>query len=269
MRCRSILQLLLTVGLLAAAVPSLFGQRRPSANDLTFDQAKARAVLTRVLERSECYTDVQFLESAGQRYVQARAVKDERGQKIEAYIVIMLPRIVWVRWYFHQGVYGVSWSDYGQKTPVGFWGPRLSKSDVEAGVQAVRFLALDAQREVDAIMIAKFDELKQRADAWRNAAIKPEMPEEARRHRVVAEEAIKEKNLVKAVTEYDAALNVFPCWPEGHYNAALIAAELQFYRSAIHHMKCYLELVPGATDAQAAKDQLFIWEDKIRPSLAQ
>ncbi len=268
MRRKGILYLALAAGFLAA-VPSLLGERKPTGNESVFGQTKARAVLTRVLDRSGWYTDVQFLESAGQKYVQARAVRNERGQRIEANLVIMLPRIVWARSYFNQGMYGLSWNDYGQKTPVGVWGPRLSKSDAEAGAQALRFLALDAQREYDAMMTAKFDEFKQRADTWRQTAIKPEMPEEARRHRVVAEQAIKEKNLAKAVTEYDAALQLFPCWPEGHYNAALIAAELQAYRSAIHHMKCYLELAPDATDARPAKDQLFVWEDKIRPSLVE
>jgi hypothetical protein len=32
----------------------------------------------------------------------------------------------------------------------------------------------------------------------------------------------------------------------------------------MHHMRAYLELTPEAPDAQQARDQLVIWEAKLR-----
>ena len=60
-----------------------------------------------------------------------------------------------------------------------------------------------------------------------------------------------------------SALGVFPTWPEGQFNLATLAGEKKFYETAIFHMKEYLELVPESSDAQAAKDSVIIWKDKV------
>jgi len=36
------------------------------------------------------------------------------------------------------------------------------------------------------------------------------------------------------------------------------------YELAIQHMKEYLELAPDSSDAQAAKDSVIIWKDKLQ-----
>jgi regulator of sirC expression with transglutaminase-like and TPR domain len=51
-------------------------------------------------------------------------------------------------------------------------------------------------------------------------------------------------------------LDIDSVWPEGHFNATLLYAELKNYDDAIRHMRAYLELVPEAPDAQAARDQM-------------
>ena len=60
------------------------------------------------------------------------------------------------------------------------------------------------------------------------------------------------------------SLEINPTWPEGNFNAALLCAELQYYSEAVHHMRAYLELVPGAADAQQVRDQVMIWEAKMK-----
>ena len=60
-----------------------------------------------------------------------------------------------------------------------------------------------------------------------------------------------------------AALDIFPTWPEGQFNLATLAGENKYYELAVMHMKEYLELVPDSTDAQAAKDSIIIWRDKL------
>ena len=44
----------------------------------------------------------------------------------------------------------------------------------------------------------------------------------------------------------------------------MIAAELNDYTDAVEHMQSYLELVPNATDAQSARDQLDLWQLKAK-----
>jgi tetratricopeptide (TPR) repeat protein len=105
------------------------------------------------------------------------------------------------------------------------------------------------------------------AAAWRALPTKPALDQEADRHWVLAENAIKEKNLSAAETHYVAALLIQPMWPTGWYNLALIAAELNDYTGAADCMRHYLELTPNAPDAKGSKDQMFIWDDKAQSQL--
>jgi len=98
--------------------------------------------------------------------------------------------------------------------------------------------------------------------------VKPTMPEAAREHQVLAEFAFKEKNVDKAISEYMAALAIFPTWPEGQYNLATLAGEKKMYQMAIQHMKEYMDLAPDSPDVQAAKDSVIIWKDKLQSANA-
>ncbi len=127
------------------------------------------------------------------------------------------------------------------------------------------YLARQAQQEQAAKDAADLEAFKPKAAAWRQLAVKPGPPEEARRHQVLAEYAYKQKDVPKAITEYTEALRIFPYWPAGQNNLAFLAGEAGTrpgYNLAVYHMKMYLELVPNAPDAQAAQDSIFIWEDK-------
>ena len=104
----------------------------------------------------------------------------------------------------------------------------------------------------------------QRAAAWRALAAKPPIPEDIRVQRLMAEDAIKENKPGEALTYYENGIELYPTWPEGNFNAALIAAELKYYSDAIEHMQAYLELVPDAADAQAARDKILIWQVKAK-----
>jgi tetratricopeptide (TPR) repeat protein len=102
----------------------------------------------------------------------------------------------------------------------------------------------------------------QQAAEWRALTAKPPQPEEVRVQRLLAEDAVKNNKPVEAMNDYEIGLQSYPTWPEGHFNAALIAAELGDFANAVDHMQSYLELVPNAPDAQAARDQLTIWQHK-------
>jgi tetratricopeptide (TPR) repeat protein len=100
------------------------------------------------------------------------------------------------------------------------------------------------------------------AQTWLAQTIRPEMPDDARAYRLLAEEAFKRKDLAGALEAYGVALGKFPLWPEGHYNAALLAGEAEDYELAAHHMRRYLVLAPEAQDASPAKDKLLLWQLK-------
>jgi tetratricopeptide (TPR) repeat protein len=102
----------------------------------------------------------------------------------------------------------------------------------------------------------------QQAAEWRALTAKPPQPEEVRVWRLLAEDAVKNNKPVDALNDYEIGLQFSPTWPEGHFNAALIAAELNDFANAVDHMQSYLELVPNAPDAQAARDQITIWQHK-------
>lgn len=147
------------------------------------------------------------------------------------------------------------------------WAVAQARRDGERFRGALTFLAAKALTDWQAMAAAKFEEFKPKAAAWRQLAVKPEMTEEAHRHKVLAEDAFRSKDMPKAIFEYGAALQLEPCWPEGHYNLAMLAGEIGSrpgYLIAAHQMKEYLELMPDAGDSRAAKDSIIIWEDKAR-----
>ncbi len=97
---------------------------------------------------------------------------------------------------------------------------------------------------------------------YRTAVTRPTLPEEARRYKVQAEFAVKEKQFYKAAELYGKALNIAPWWPEGHFNRAIVLSESKYPLEAIREMKRYLTLEPNAPDARAAQDKIYQWELK-------
>jgi len=99
--------------------------------------------------------------------------------------------------------------------------------------------------------------------AYQKTAIKPSLPETARRFMVQAGDAVREKKFDDAADLYNQALNIAPLWPEGHFNRALVLGETGNYESAAREMKRYLLLVPNAPNARAAQDKIYTWERKV------
>jgi len=142
-----------------------------------------------------------------------------------------------------------------------------AKSEAEAFSTALSVLKQNAIKEKakPASEAASFAEFQARAKAWRALKVKPDLPPDVRRFRLLAEDAIKHQEFDKAVDYYEQGLAIEPLWPQGQYNAALLYGEMKEYRDAELHMKRYLELVPDAPDAQAARDQIMIWQSRMKP----
>jgi tetratricopeptide (TPR) repeat protein len=90
------------------------------------------------------------------------------------------------------------------------------------------------------------------------------MSDEARGYKLLAEDALKRKDFSAALEAYRTALTKDPMWPEGQYNAALLAAEAEDYELAANYMRRYLVLAPDAKDAASARDNLLVWQLKAK-----
>ncbi len=121
-------------------------------------------------------------------------------------------------------------------------------------------------RHLAPIREAAWRDFQPRAAAWRELATKPALSPDAERHRLLAENAVKEHDFDSAMDHYESALEIQPTWPAGWFNLALIRSETNAYADAIDSMKHYLELVPDAPDAKDAREQMIIWEEKQRRS---
>lgn len=122
---------------------------------------------------------------------------------------------------------------------------------------------------VDKLLDAKREEVEKENNsfhkivlAYQKKAVKPQLPEDARRFKVQAEGAVRDKEFTDAVGLYGQALKIAPWWPEGHFNRALVLGEVGQFEAAIFEMKRYLLLSPDAPNARAAQDKIYVWERK-------
>lgn len=168
-------------------------------------------------------------------------------------------------------VQGRCWQDYTREkreclpaaysmTSIGAHSDLKHEEKFAAGLN---YLAVAARQQAQAQRDADFSKFLVQAKVWREASPKPAMPDAAHEHQVLAEYAFKERDTDKSMQEYQSALDIFPTWPEGQFNLATLASEQKYYETAMLHMKEYLELVPDSPDAQAAKDSIIIWKDKL------
>lgn len=117
-----------------------------------------------------------------------------------------------------------------------------------------------AQSAAQAASLKEQRDFETTARRYRAASPKPALPEEARKYKVQAEAAIRDKDFAGASDLFGKALKIAPWWPEGHFNIALVLGETGDANAAIAEMKRYLALVPDAADAREAQDKIYEWE---------
>jgi tetratricopeptide (TPR) repeat protein len=98
------------------------------------------------------------------------------------------------------------------------------------------------------------------ARKYRELAVKPGLPEEARKYAVQGDFAVEKKNLAVAVARYADALKVAPWWPEGHFKRGRLLADMERYGEAVDEMQRFLLLAPDAKEAREAQDNIYKWE---------
>ncbi len=141
----------------------------------------------------------------------------------------------------------------------------------EAAGNTTKALDMYSQAYVTAVNPEQNGEALQAiAQLIRTMPAKPVLPEEARKFKVQAEFAVRDKQFSDAADLYGQALTIAPWWPQGHYNRALVSAEAGDLPSAMQEMKHYLALLPDAPDARTAQDRIYGWEQGIKnPEAAQ
>lgn len=149
---------------------------------------------------------------------------------------------------------GIVSSIYANMAGYPLWIDRAMAQHFVDAVNRLIWAARDKEGELEGF--------RQRTASWRGLAPKPQLPEPANRERILAENAVSEKDATSAVAHYERGLELYETWPEGWFNLALMYAELHDYSGAVDSMKHYLELAPDAKDAPAVRDQLVIWSDK-------
>ncbi|MCS7232813.1 MAG: hypothetical protein NZ900_01735 [Synergistetes bacterium] len=87
-----------------------------------------------------------------------------------------------------------------------------------------------------------------------------ELPEEARKHIVVASMLFERKRFKESLEECKKALHVAPFTPIAFKGIAKCYGALELYEQAIENMSYYLELSPDAQDARECKDDIYRWE---------
>lgn len=110
-----------------------------------------------------------------------------------------------------------------------------------------------------------FVAFRKSAFEWLQLRTKPPLAQQADRHRILAEEAVRASRLDSAVQHYDEALEIHPMWPEGWLNAALIYAELKDFEAAAERIRHFIELSPNTAEASAAREKLVVWEQGAKP----
>lgn len=137
-----------------------------------------------------------------------------------------------------------------------FWRGHDASSEARDFVRAWSVWARDGT----AFHLAQEAAFEKASQSYRQAATKPQLPEEAVKYKVQAELAVQQKRYDDAVDLYDQALAVAPWWPQGHYNRGLILGELEDYEEAIPAFQKYLKLEPDVANARAVQLKIYQWE---------
>ncbi len=109
---------------------------------------------------------------------------------------------------------------------------------------------------------AALADFQQKTAAWVASATKPPISDEVYKDRLLAEDALKNRNLKAAVDYYELGVQSDPTWAQGWYDAAVAYSELTDYADAADCMQHYVVLMPNAPDVQKAKDNVILWAAK-------
>ena len=138
-----------------------------------------------------------------------------------------------------------------------------SQADAQQMADALQVLVQDGRRKVDAMLAERYQKFLGLCGAYLDGKATAPVPEEARQHQLLAQDAQNRNDTNTALDETDKMVDAAPCWAQARYQAALVEAQVGYYPVAVQNMKKYLLLYPDAPDAQAVRDQILIWNGRM------
>jgi hypothetical protein len=227
---------------------------------------QARQVLSQQLTRSPFVADVVFQVDPGQPRVMDYT-DPSTGVAQTVTLVTVLPATIQISYdpspnAYTEPAWTISYTNYQDGHPYYWQRSGWSQADAQQIADALRVVVLDARQDGQQIFAGKYQKFLGLCQAAFGKP-QPPLPEEARQHQVLAEDAVSRNDLDHAMDEYDKAISAAPCWAEGRRRDALLEGQTGWYLPAVQDMKKYLLLVPDAPDAQAMGDQILVWTDRM------
>lgn len=227
---------------------------------------QAREVLDQQLNRAPFIKDVVFVVGE-ENFPMINYTDPNTGEGKSVVLSDVLPASIAISYSpspnaYTEPAWKVSYSNFQDGHDYFWLWSGWSQSDAQQMADALRVLVLDARQQIDRMLATRYQKFLGLCGAYLGKAAAP-LPEEARQHQLLAQDAQGRNDTDKALDEYDKALVAAPCWAEGRYQSALLEAQVGYYPVAVQDMKKYLLLYPDAPNAQAARDQILIWNGRM------
>jgi hypothetical protein len=228
---------------------------------------QAREVLGQQLSRSPFVSDVVFATDPGQPRVM-NYTDPSTGVAQTVTLVTLLPASIGVDYVpspnaYTEAAWKITYTGYQDGHPYYWLWSGWSQADAQQIADALKVLVLDARQNMDAAFAERYQGFLQTCQPWLGGKAQPPLPEEARQHQVLAQDAVSRNDLDKAMDEYDAALKAAPCWAEARHQDAVLEGQTGWYLVAVQDMKKYLALSPDASNTQALRDQVLVWNGRM------
>jgi tetratricopeptide (TPR) repeat protein len=228
---------------------------------------QAREVLDRQLNRAPFVKDVVFVVGAGE-IPMINYTDPDTGNGKSVVFSDLLPVSIVISYSpppntYTEPAWKISYNNF-QDGHQYFWlWSGWSQADAQQIADALRVLVLDARQQVDRELATRYQKFLGLCASYLGSKTTAPVPEEARQHQLLAQDAVSRNDTDKALDEYGTAINAAPCWAQGRYQAALLEAQVGYYPIAVQDMKKYLLLDPDAPNAQSVRDQILVWNGRM------
>ncbi|HEV7164681.1 MAG TPA: tetratricopeptide repeat protein [Gammaproteobacteria bacterium] len=237
-----------------------------SAPGDTAEVIQARGVLKEEVEKTPLVRHMDFDVKPGDLRVITYTDPSTNTQDLVE-LVLVLPNSISISYIpggaFEYPGWKLTYTEYQDMKQYYWLSSSWSETDAQAAADALRILVLDARQDYARGNALHFEKFRLDCQSFNALKDKPPMSDEAQQHQATAESDYAKGDLDDAGDEYQAALKLYPCWPEGLLKRANILGATGWYAPAVDSMQRYLELVPDAADAQALRNQIAVWQSKM------
>ena len=240
-----------------------------SAPDPTASQkvVQARAVLNDQLNRAPFIKDIVFVTGADDipavNYTDAN-----NGNALGVVLSDVLPASIAISYSpspnsYTEPAWKIAYSNFQDGHDYFWLWSGWSQTDAQQIADALRVLVLAARQHVDGMLAQRYQKFLGLCGIYMDSKTTAPVPEEARQHQLLSQDAASRNDRDRALDESDKAVDTAPCWAQARYQAAQLEAQVGYYPVAVQDMKKYLLLYPDAPNAQAARDQILVWNGRM------